>query len=69
MEYRTPSNFYLKNNRLKKWAFDATKKAFKFVNEKGYLERSLAEYVQETINTNNKQAANELVREFGLLMT
>lgn len=66
LEYRTPSNWYLANNKLKRWMFDSVKKAIEFFNENGQLENNLANYICQTINNNDKDAAKVLINKFNL---
>lgn len=66
LEYRTPSSWYLSHSDLIKWAFNNTKNAFNYFVENGNLQDSLAKHVESVINTNNKSAANDLIKEFNL---
>lgn len=66
LEYRSPSNWYLSSDETIKWAFESTKNAFKYFGEKGPLAGDLPNHVEEVINTNNKSAALDLVKEFNL---
>lgn len=66
VEYRTVSNYYLASNALKKWAFNSTKKAIDFLNKNGFLDVHLAEFVRETIDTNDKDQAMMLIERFNL---
>lgn len=66
LEYRTPSNWYLSDKKLMKWAYNSTQTAFKFFTKNGQLQRDLAVHVQEVINNNNKSAAHDLVKDFRL---
>ncbi len=64
VEYRTLSNFWVFSPELRKWAWNATTRAL----EMGPVEQGLSDYVREVINTNNKNAAQSLVKEYGLEM-
>jgi hypothetical protein len=66
VEYRTPSNWYLSDKKLIRWAFKSTKDAFKFFAKEGPLAQGLAEHVREVIDTNNKSAAGDLINDFRL---
>ena len=66
LEYRTPSNWYLSNKKLIKWAFNNTKRAFNLFVREGDFSDNLAQYIQEVINTNNKAAAKDLIKDFKL---
>lgn len=66
LEYRTPSNWYLSSQELTKWVFNNTKKGFKFFANNGSLDRELAQHVEGVINTNDKLAANDLIKDFKL---
>lgn len=68
VELRGPSNFWLANNKLKKWAFDSTVNLFKFINTNGFLDNDLSEFVRDTIDTGNKKQAHDLVKQFNLLL-
>lgn len=68
LEYRTPSNIYLINNKLKKWVFDSVTNAFTYINENGFLEDGLSKFVQQTIDNNDKDQAKDLMKEFNLTL-
>lgn len=69
VEYRTVSNYYLQNQTLTEWAYNATQKAIEFVNNNeidsldGYSEQIIS-----AINDNNTVAAQNLINEFNLVM-
>lgn len=66
LEYRTPSNWYLSDKKLTEWVFNSTRAAFDYFVANGELPNNLAKHVQETINTNNKSFANDLIKDFKL---
>ncbi len=66
VEYRTVSNFYLKNNDLKKWVYNAGRNAFSFISQNGYLNNELSNLIQTTINNNDKDTADKLIKDFNL---
>lgn len=66
VEYRTVSNFYLKSKQLTMWAFDAAKKAVDFINKGGTIEKTLGQFIADTINNNDKENAKLLIKEFKL---
>lgn len=66
VEYRTISNFYLAEERLTNWVYDAVQNAITWVNNGNNVDYGLGDYIQETINTNNKENANHLIKHFQL---
>lgn len=65
VEYRTLSNFWIKTQSLREWAFTSTMKAIELVNE-GSVSTILEKYqssIIEAINTNNKDLATKLINE------
>lgn len=68
VEYRTISNFYLASKKLTLWAYDAMQNAIKWLNEGYVIEDGLANVIRNTINNNDKQMANELIKDFNLTM-
>ncbi len=69
VEYRAVSNFWLKSDELKRWAFDSTQRAHEWLTEHGeefdYLEAE-SERIQECINTSNKPLAEQIMRDYGI---
>jgi hypothetical protein len=66
VEYRTLSNFWLKSRALMTWAFEQSVYALELA-QKGEFPQDL-EHIQEIINTNNIEAAKELVRKYNINM-
>lgn len=63
MEYRTLSNFWIKDDELISWAFDKTMEAIELVKS-GEIDKLVDEYselVKTAINTNDKQLAQVLL--------
>lgn len=60
-EYRTLSNFWIFEDKYIRWAFNNSKRAMEQIEAIDYLDD-----VEEVIKTNNKQRAEEIVREFNL---
>jgi hypothetical protein len=61
VEYRTLSNFWLKDDKKILWAFDATERAYK-----EHLSVEVPREVEDIINSNDKEGALRLVNEFNL---
>lgn len=69
VEYRTLSNFWLKDNELIKWAWEQTHKAISFVNDdQSYLLDNFQDDIVNAINTNDKTIADKLIKEFNLTL-
>lgn len=66
LEYRTTSNYYLSSPDLMKWAYNSTTSAIDFLNNNGTLTKKLSKYIRSVIDSNNKDAANDLIKEYGL---
>lgn len=66
LEYRTTSGWLLSDKKLLKWGFKTVKNAFNSFVREGNLAPSLAKHVEEVINTNNKSAAEDLIKDFRL---
>lgn len=66
VEYRTLSNFWIQNSALRQWAFHTTKDALQFVMEGKAIDHDLGQTIQDTINNNDKTAAEALVAKFNL---
>ena len=60
IEYRTPSNAWLKTDELKKWAFEQTQKAVQFVQSGKQIDEYLGNLLQKAINQSDTNALNEL---------
>lgn len=64
VEYRTLSNYYLSSKELTAYVFNNTMLAIEWLNAGNVITKELGEFVQQTINTNNKQDAKYLINEF-----
>lgn len=69
VEYRTPSNFWIKNDDLIRWMFGASHQAVQFtehgMEEYDYLEGDSAR-IQECINTSNQDLALKIMVDYGV---
>ena len=65
-EYRTISNFYILNKELTIWAYEAVENAVNFYNEGHKIDGVLADVIEKTINSNDKETAKELISHFKL---
>ena len=68
IEYRSLSNFWIKNDESLNWAWNTTMKAIELVNS-GKIEevKELGNYIVEAINTNNKELAQELLNKIEVI--
>lgn len=67
VEYRTLSNFWLKDEALIQWVFNNTMKALTFINEQQeYLLDNYQTSIITAINENNVKIAESLTREFNI---
>lgn len=66
LEYRTVSNHYMRSDKLKRWAYSSVQRAFDYINEYGFLGEGVGSVVRKSIDTNNKEQAENLIREFRL---
>ena len=66
VEYRTISNFYLKTRELISWAYNAAKESIEFLNNGNTIDKELGDFIRETINNNDKEAAKYLINTFNL---
>lgn len=66
VEYRTISNYYLRDEATTKWAYDSVRDAVNFINNDNIIRDDLAEYVNIAINTCDKEMASNLIRDFSL---
>lgn len=67
VELRTLSNFWIKDLESVKFVFNAVAKAINFVNEGKLISMNNAKRIVYAINTQDKDAANELINEFNVL--
>lgn len=65
IEYRSLSNFWIKNDESLNWAWNTTMKAIDLVNS-GKIEEinKRGDQIVKAINTNNKELASKLIYEF-----
>ena len=66
VEYRTLSNFWVKDNESMAWAFNKTVEAIELVNS-GMIDELIENYadvIRSTINSNNKEVAKQLLSKF-----
>jgi len=69
VEYRTLSNFWVKDDVSMAWAFNKTIEAIELVNS-GIIDeliKNYADVIRTTINSNNKQMAQELLSKFEVI--
>lgn len=67
VEYRVLSNFWVADESLSTWAYNATIQAIEFINENGI--DALDKYedkIVKCINTNDKELATELMDKFNI---
>jgi hypothetical protein len=65
VEYRTLSNFWIKDNKLIEWAYNNTIKAIELVNT-GIITDLVKEFgdnIKETIDSNDKKKAKQLINK------
>lgn len=65
VEYRTLSNFWIFDDRLVGWAWDQTARALDMVSQ-GLDLRPYHDLIEESVDKNNIDATNELVKTFNL---
>lgn len=66
VEYRTLSNFWIKSDDLRKWAFTNTMRVVAAVNNKECISDELRDKIIKCINEQDKTLATELVKEFDI---
>lgn len=65
VEYRTLSSYFSSNRKLIQWAFNNTKKAVEFINDKRLHEiEQLGQKIQDCINNENKEEAQKFINQF-----
>lgn len=69
MEYRSPSSYFASEQKLIEWCFRNTERAIAFV-ESGEVNEiaNLGDTIQETINSENKEMAEIMVKRFEIPM-
>lgn len=74
VEYRTLSNFWIRNDPLKRWVFNNTVEAVRRLNQNGrfYVENRWGEFdknkICECIQTGNKKTAESLINTYRIPM-
>ena len=63
VEYRTLSNFWIASEELTNWVFEQTLKAIDFVNNDFDFDDELSMKVQNCINNQNIELANEIIQD------
>lgn len=66
VEYRTISNYYLAAKKHIFWIYDSAIRAIQWLNEGNTIDATLGEFVENTINSNDKISAKELIKNFNL---
>jgi len=69
VEYRTLSNFWVKDDESMAWAFNKTIEAIELVNS-GMIDELIENYadvIRATINSNNKEVAKQLLSKFEVI--
>lgn len=64
VEYRTLSNFWLRSDKLKKWAFNQSQEAVKFVEAGNRLTEQDGSLIQAAINDGDHAALKSLEKRF-----
>lgn len=67
LEYRTPSNFWIFNDKLVGWVWDSCKQADHFVKE-GRSLASFSNRIQKAINNDDKKEAEFILNRFQILL-
>lgn len=67
VEYRTPSNFWLKSEELIRWVYDQSEKAVKFVSDGNRIPLEDGRKIIQCINTGDKSLVAELDRDYSIL--
>lgn len=66
VEFRGLSNYWIANLEYTKFVFEAIKRATTFINNGEKISDENQFYIQEAINTNNKELAHKLINEYQL---
>lgn len=66
MEYRTLSNFWIRSEALRKWAYKQTHKAIEFLDAGNILKEEDGVEIQKCINESNTDMAYILMDKYGL---
>lgn len=69
LEYRSLSNFWIKEPKLMRWVFDRTQESFTLLSKKGVrLEKEYGNLAQKIIDNNDTAGAKKLVDKLGVKM-
>ena len=67
VEYRTLSNFWIKDQETISWVYDQILKAIEFVNsDQEYLLNNCKDKIVKAINENDIESREELIKTFNL---
>jgi len=66
VEYRVPSNFWLKDEKAMKWMFDSTIEAIQNLHRFDDLRQNHGEQVTTIINTSDQRGAEQLMKQVGI---
>lgn len=66
LEYRTLSNFWVKNNRLMSWVWDQVHKAYEAYLEVGDFPECDEDLIKSTINDSNVESAFKIVQQWSI---
>ena len=66
VEYRTISNYYLRDEVTTKCIYDNVREGINFLNRGNEIQNDLAEYVHVAIDSCNKEMATNLINDFKL---
>jgi len=67
MEYRVLSNYWIFDQKLSAWVYDAVERAIDFVQQGGSLTDE-EHLITDCINKNNKEIAHQLINKYNLQM-
>lgn len=66
VEYRTPSNFWIKSQELIDWMYTQSEKAIAFLNRGGEIDKDDFSKIQDCINTSNYNLLDELSKKYAI---
>lgn len=66
VEYRTLSNYYVNSEGAIKWVYGAAMNAIEWLNEGNSISDTMGKTIETVINTNNKKAAEKIIKSFKL---
>lgn len=67
VEYRTPSNFWIKTKELTAWFFEQSEKAVAFINNGGEIAKEDYESIQQCINTGDASLLKALNAKYQMV--